>query len=422
MPAAAARVGSAVASAAIEGESLGPSLSWMTSVVSSSDGVTAHGSAGEVELLDNLRGLGVFRRLIGEWWREPTDYVTQVQYFKRAMSGAVQLLIGVGTGLDAVISAVILLPSTSTVASGVAVAFFVALQTFWAWLWCCRPWPSRRTSLTFVISADIAIAVMLSLDPNWVLGAFGLGFFSMLSVYLVFFDGPKVLAGHIQWVLLTTTVFAVRLGAAHSDPIWSTAKIYVALALVLGTPLGIQAAMWALHNDAEKSGIDPLTGLLNRRGLHLHVGDLLGDGNSRNAHVVVMVVDLDRFKGINDTFGHAVGDEVLIRSARRIKSAAPATALVARVGGEEFVIVDLAEPGHTAGTSERLVSAVSVPADYPSITASVGVTSVAVAEFAAVAGDPAALLETIIGHADQAMFEAKRSGGNAAIEVPAPRL
>jgi diguanylate cyclase (GGDEF)-like protein len=345
----------------------------------------------------------------------------QVQYFKRAMSGAVQLLIGLGTGLDALISAVILLPSASTFASRVAVAVFVALQVFWAWVWCCRPWPSRRMSLAFVISADLAITVMVLLDPSWVLGSFGFSFLSMLSVYLVFFDGPKALAGHVMWILVTTAAFSVQVGVGSQfDVVEFTAQTLVSVALVVGTPLGIQAAIWALRNDAKESVIDSLTGLLNRRGLHLHLGDLVGDDNSQDVHVVVMVVDLDRFKNINDTLGHAVGDEVLVRSARRIKSAVRGSALVARVGGEEFVVVDLTEQGHTERSTERVLTSIAAPAHHAPITASVGVTSVPLANFAAREVDPAALLETLIGHADHAMFDAKRRGGNSAVHVQAP--
>jgi diguanylate cyclase (GGDEF)-like protein len=362
----------------------------------------------------------VFGGLISDWWREPVDYPTQVQYFKRAMSGAVQVLIGLGTGLDAVISAVILLPSASTFTSRVAVAVFVALQAFWAWVWCCRPWPSRRTSLAFVISADVAITAMVLLDASWVMGSFGLSFFSMLSVYLVFFDGPKALAGHVVWILATTAAFAVRVAVEAQFEVFEfTAKTLVSVALVVGTPLGIQAAIWALRNDAKHSVTDPLTGLLNRRGLHMHVGEL-GDGRSEDAHVLVMVVDLDRFKGINDTFGHAVGDEVLIRTARRIRKAVRGSGLVARVGGEEFVVVDLTEPGRPERIAQRVLSAVAAPADPVPVTASIGVTSVALTHFVAPDTDAAALLETIIAHADHAMFDAKRRGGNSALYVQAP--
>jgi diguanylate cyclase (GGDEF)-like protein len=174
--------------------------------------------------------------------------------------------------------------------------------------------------------------------------------------------------------------------------------------------------IWVLRNDANESVTDPLTGLLNRRGLHLHIGDLFRDITTRDADVAVMVVDLDRFKDINDTFGHTIGDEVLIRSARRIKSAVRGSALVARVGGEEFVIVDLAEHRHPEQDPDRVRHAIAAPADH-AVTASVGVTSVAIANFAAPEVDAMALLDTIIERADRAMFDAKRNGGNATIHI-----
>jgi diguanylate cyclase (GGDEF)-like protein len=360
----------------------------------------------------------VFGRLVREWWSEPVDYSAQVQYFaKRAMSGAVQAFIGLGTGMDAVISAAILLPSASSRPSRIAIAVFAALQVFWALVFLRRTWPSRWMSLAFVVSADIAITVMVLLDPSWLLGSFGLSFFTMLSVFLIFFDGAKSLAGHVLWILLTTAAFAVRVGLTlQLDLVDTTAKALLSMALTAGTPLGIQAAIWALRNDANESVTDPLTGLLNRRGLHMQVADLLRDATA-TGELIVMVIDLDRFKDVNDRFGHRVGDVVLTRTARRIKSAVRGSASVARLGGEEFVIVDLVEPGGVGGHDfDSVRRAIAAPTDY-AITASVGVVSVAVADLATPKGDSVALLDTLIERADHAMFNAKRDGGNATAQL-----
>jgi diguanylate cyclase (GGDEF)-like protein len=363
------------------------------------------------------RSFAVCGGLVREWWSEPVDYAAQVQYFtKRGMSAAIQVMIGLGTGLDALISVAVLLPSAGTFASRVVVAMFAVLQVVWAWVWCFRVWPSRRVSLAFVVSADIGITVVALVDGSWLTGLFGFNAFALISVYLMFFDGPKVLARHTVWILLSTTVFAVHVGAAQFDSVGFTVKTLVAVAPVLATPLGVQFGIWAMRNDANESVTDPLTGLLNRRGLHLNIGDLLRDNTNKDADVAVMVVDLDRFKGINDAFGHTIGDEVLIRSARRIKSAVRGSALVARVGGEEFVVVDLAEPGHAERDPDRIRYAIAAPADY-AISASVGVTSVALTDFVGPGVDPVALLDTIIERADHAMFDAKRNGGNATIHI-----
>ena len=375
---------------------------------------------GGVVLLDYSRSFGLLARLVRVWWREPVDYAAQVQYFaKRSLGDAVKVLIGSGTGLVAAVLLAIEFPfdGSDTIASHVVVAMFAVLTIFWAGVWCCRPWPSRRWSIGFVVSCDIGIAAVALHDTNWLTGLFGLNAFGLIGVYLMFFDGPKVLALHTLWILVATTAHAVQVGGADFGGVALAAKMLMVAAGAAATPLGIQFGIWVLRNDANVSVTDPLTGLLNRRGLHLHVGDLVRDGYSKDAHVVVMVVDLDRFKAINDTFGHAVGDEVLIRSARRIQSAVRGSALVARVGGEEFVIIDVTEPGHTERITERVRSAVAAPADHAPITASVGVTSVSLDNFAAPEDDPAAVLDTMIGHADHAMFEAKRHGGNSTIHI-----
>lgn len=361
----------------------------------------------------------MFWRFIRTWWQEPVDYAGQVQYFaKRAMSGAIKTLIGLGTGLNAMISLAILLPFARSAASQVLVALFAALQIFWAWMWCTRPWPSRRMSLAFVVSADIGIAAVAVVDASWLLGLFGFNAFAMISVYLMFFDGPRVMAAHAFWILLSTAAFALQAGAAADfDTTTFTASTLVAVAPVVATPLGVQLGIWAMRNDANVSVTDPLTGLLNRRGLQLHIEDLLrhSTGGSDSA-VTVMLVDLDRFKGINDNFGHTAGDEVLVRSARRIMTAVRGTALVARIGGEEFVVVDLTDPGRDARHLDRVRTAIAAPAVH-AVTASVGVTSVAVADFAEPGADPVALLDTAIERADRAMFEAKRKGGNATVHL-----
>jgi diguanylate cyclase (GGDEF)-like protein len=369
------------------------------------------------------RSFGVFGRLVRDWWREPVDYAAQVQYFtKRSLADAIRVLIGVGTGLVAVVLLAIELPSagSATTASKVTVAMFAALTISWAVVWCYRPWPwlSRRRSIWFVVSCDIAIAAVALQDTDWLTGLYALNAFGLIGVYLMFFDGPKVLALHTLWILASTAIHGVQVGGAGLGGLALVAKMLMVAAGAAATPLGIQFGIWVLRNDANESVTDPLTGLLNRRGLHLHVGDLIRDGYFTAADLVVMVVDLDRFKGVNDTFGHAVGDEVLIRSARRIKSAVRGSALVARVGGEEFVVVDVTGSGSTERITERVRAAVAAAADRAPVTASVGVTSVALAKFESPEVEAAGLLDRMIGQADLAMFGAKRRGGNATVHIP----
>jgi diguanylate cyclase (GGDEF)-like protein len=361
--------------------------------------------------------VGVFARVVGQWWREPVDYAAQVHYFgTRALSRAIQVLIGLGTGFNGVLSLVLLLPHAETSPSRSAVVIFGALQLFWGWAWCCHPWPSRRTSLAFIISADLGIAIMAVLDASWLSGLFGFNSFAMISVYLMFFDGPRVLLAHAAWILASTAAFAGRAAAAaDTDALVFIGSTVAAVAPVVVTPLGIQLGIWALRHDAKNSVTDPLTGLLNRRGLHLHVRSLLEHLATTGGDISVMVVDLDRFKDINDRFGHRVGDTVLIRSARRIQSAVRGSAVIARTGGEEVAIVDRADvSGDAERTYDRVRSAIAAPAKHP-VTASVGVITSPVSGFLEPGSDPVALLDALIEQADKAMFRAKKGGGDATV-------
>jgi diguanylate cyclase (GGDEF)-like protein len=150
---------------------------------------------------------------------------------------------------------------------------------------------------------------------------------------------------------------------------------------------------------------DPLTGLHNRQYLADAARRLcaLDDRNPRPA-VAALMIDLDHFKGVNDTFGHTVGDQVLRHLAGSIVGGARAGDIVVRYGGDEFVAllsgVDIA---CARAVAERVRASVAEPnADRPNITASVGVALRTDGEG----------FERLVERADKAMYFAKASGGD----------
>ncbi len=159
---------------------------------------------------------------------------------------------------------------------------------------------------------------------------------------------------------------------------------------------------------------DPLTGLHNRRFAQSYLNRLEREAQTRGQSFAIMVLDLDRFKAINDTFGHPVGDEVLVEVAKRLKDNLRDMDLLARYGGEEFLI---ALPGVThqqaEAMAERLRRAVSdrpiaagAMADGIAVTLSIGVVvSDDVSESAGSAQD-------LLQFADQALYRAKADGRN----------
>ncbi|MEW9625306.1 diguanylate cyclase domain-containing protein [Rhodanobacter geophilus] len=154
---------------------------------------------------------------------------------------------------------------------------------------------------------------------------------------------------------------------------------------------------------------DPLTDLANRNLLRHHLGSILENAASRNAHVALLYIDLDGFKQVNDRYGHPTGDLLLCEVANRIRGCLREHDLAGRIGGDEFVVLldALAAPGLGVDIAERIRAALGpvfhLRDHQVGISASIGV-----ATFPADGDDG----EQLARAADRAMYCAKHSGGN----------
>lgn len=160
---------------------------------------------------------------------------------------------------------------------------------------------------------------------------------------------------------------------------------------------------------------DALTGLVNRAHFHRLVDQALAHGRSRAADargddtpedpgIAVMYVDLDDFKAVNDGFGHAVGDRVLVAVADRLRALAPAGSTVARLGGDEFALLIAGVPDAGAAAAGVTAALGDVTVDVAGETARVG-ASVGVA-----VANRWHTTELLLHDADQAMYQAKLAG------------
>jgi two-component system cell cycle response regulator len=154
---------------------------------------------------------------------------------------------------------------------------------------------------------------------------------------------------------------------------------------------------------------DPLTGLPNRRLLEDRIATVLQHAARVQCKAAVMYLDLDGFKPINDTHGHPVGDEILKLVAQRLVGCSRKEDTVARVGGDEFVIVmgDICHLSDAQEPANKLIEAVSLPYDVNGVRLELS-TSIGIALYP----DDAATVEGLLGSADQALYEAKRTGKN----------
>jgi two-component system cell cycle response regulator len=166
-----------------------------------------------------------------------------------------------------------------------------------------------------------------------------------------------------------------------------------------------------LRDGLRLAAIDPLTGLHNRRSVMAQLAAVAAHAREARRGFAVMIADLDHFKAVNDTFGHAAGDEVLREVARRLTAGLRGGDLLGRIGGEEFLIaLPGADLDEAQGVAARLCRAVQERAVRLPDGRQVWVTvSVGVAAGPAARTEP---VEALIDRADRQLLSAKAAGRN----------
>lgn len=174
------------------------------------------------------------------------------------------------------------------------------------------------------------------------------------------------------------------------------------------------AAVLELRDERERGRaralLDGLTGLPNRILFNDRLESTLHDARRTGEAFAVLFVDLDRFKGINDSLGHGVGDQVLVAESRRLRSAVRASDTVARYAGDEFTVIlrHVDDRADIARIADKLLKGMQAPLTLENgselqVTASIGVS---------VYPDDATDAEGLVKHADIAMYSAKGQGRN----------
>lgn len=172
----------------------------------------------------------------------------------------------------------------------------------------------------------------------------------------------------------------------------------------------------ALDHSDNVASRDALTGAYNRRYFDDRFAKMVDTARRNGSHLSVMFVDADHFKKVNDTHGHASGDEVLKDLSRIMQGGIrEGRDFVARYGGEEFVIVVSGAPKTALAAAERIRAAIEARASYdtdkgihvPSVTASMGVAHMGAKDTP----------ESLLKRADDGVYEAKRAGRNRVVEM-----
>lgn len=237
-------------------------------------------------------------------------------------------------------------------------------------------------------------------------------FISGLALSLAVAALGWLLVGYIMRPLRQITVAADRLRCGETidlPQIRGAPEIETLSASLRALVATLTSKQIELDELETTSQLDPLTGLMNRAGLHMWLQASVVRARHERLGLLVLVGDLDGFKQVNDTFGHAAGDTLLQDVAARLKASVRSGDAVARLGGDEFVLVLNAPLGHAdhaaIETAYRVWSRVMEPYTVGNTTIMVGL-SLGAASWP----EDGLLPEAVVNKADAALYGAKRAG------------
>ena len=255
-------------------------------------------------------------------------------------------------------------------------------------------------SQVYLIAVPVLAVLLLSLPVAAVCLVLN-GFILLVAGYLLDADaGMRVLASlpAMRWLAVTLNFLLV-----------DTALTAACAFLLQGMEHALQAQKANAAKLEHMAMHDALTGLANRRLLHDRIEHALAKAQRDGSEVGVLLLDLDNFKNVNDSHGHALGDTLIVSVGERLQRAVRAGDTVARIGGDEFVVLlpHVVAEAELLATVERVLQAVD--GAYPLVHQSLYVSaSIGVAVFPRDGGDADVLLK----NADTAMYRAKEGGRN----------
>jgi diguanylate cyclase (GGDEF)-like protein len=344
-------------------------------------------------------------------WRNKPDRYEWIKAFlsQRGRLRAAQRIMAVVCATAALAPLTVLFtqhrPSAGAIAIGAITSVFsVAMTAFYL-----TRWPTRQQSEAAVVVGVLCIGGWSYIQPTAALSALAVTPTVVTAAYSAIFHRRRVVLFHgiatgvIAFAAVARLVGEVSLAAAVSA-FWVIN--FVNVSILLGA-WGMSRAMGGYRQRSEQ---DALSGLLNRRAFTEVVGSRVADPPRGHTHLAVVMVDLDNFKRINDTLGHAVGDEAIRAVGELLIEHTPSDAVICRAGGEEFLIALTCAICDLEPLAARICAAMnSLPLK---MTASIGTASAEL--YTLIGPEGAARIGELIAIADSAMYVAKRCGGNQA--------
>ncbi|CAN5329553.1 GGDEF domain-containing protein [soil metagenome] len=320
---------------------------------------------------------------INIWWRQPDHFDWFCGYLRARKIVTVSRILVVGIALSLVtIATIVMLSAAGPHGMWPRLLGWAAGAVGCASLWAVRL-PTKPQSIAFILALNLCIAVFCHVQSSQYIGLVGCMAFVVTGAYIACFHSAGYLAYNFAvatYLGALQTIRSIRL----DDPALAIAGLLLVLVLNVAVPFCIQAVIYVL-------GVD-----------------LLLSAQQVPRYLTISMIDLDRFKQLNDSLGHIAGDHALVEVGRSLRAVTRGRATIGRVGGEEFLVANLVDTEGPAPQSQQLCDAIrALP--FP-ITASVG-TAIARVDHLTIAPQ-AQLVHHLHTQADQAMYVAKHAGGD----------
>ena len=351
--------------------------------------------------------------LLRRWWTREFEHGWAFQHMRSSgLLRSQQIVVGIGCllfGLSGVLSLPMVNPWVRDGAGAWVVLVAIAVSScVLALFWWTHPRPRLVVSGVFIAYADAAVVTVMAMYRDAYQSMPGLVLLTAVSVYTVMHHGARAVMAQTVATLCATVAWASWVVIQGGVPVVDVViRSLMIVPVTVCIPLLLVPLVATLRRDANGSFRDDMTGLHNRRGMQLRAGELI----DRGAAFSLLLIDIDRFKVINDRYGHAAGDNALVVVAGVMRRIALPDAVVARIGGDEFAIVLEGDHPTAARLAEGLhhaIAAESITGSVPRMTVSIGIATVP----PDLHGDALFVdLDQVLVRADRAMYAAKHDGG-----------
>ena len=289
------------------------------------------------------------------------------------------------------------------------------------------PVPWRAMAVTTAVSMAFFLWFLLgqpSIAARILSVSIGAGIIAAMVVRALWpIEKPYLIDRVLFWVaalsalnLILRPIVLLSLGGGFDNYVgfqqsvyWTTVQFSQAMVSILAAiSLMVAVAIDQISELRRQVDVDNLAGLLNRRGFEAKAGPALRRCIDDDRAVALMIADLDHFKQINDTYGHAVGDAIIAAFGAHVRQIGPPAMIAGRIGGEEFALL---VPGAGIEAARQLAEAVRTGLHVACLDR-IPAALVPTASLGLAIGAPGSTLSTLMADADHALYDAKRTGRN----------